>query len=136
MDTNQTPTYTGDIAAEKFDPTKEYTKENQEIVFSAEHHAIWADLFAGIHQPYLLEHLCHEYRVGLEYLQLDPLRIPSVAHLNERINPRSGWRIERTAVRYTLADDWYKKFSQRVFDHRLFTDARPDGVHARTGYVP
>jgi len=115
MDKNQTPAYTGDIAEQMIDPTQEYTKENQEIVFSAEQNAIWADLFAGIHQPYLLEHLCDEYHRGLELLQLDPQHIPSVAHLNERINPRSGWCIERTAVRYTLADDWYKKFANRIF---------------------
>ena len=39
-------------------------------------------------------------------------------HLNEHITPQTGWRIERTAVRYTLADDWYKSL-QRIF---LITD--------------
>ena len=120
MNKNQNPTvYTGDIADEHFDPTKEYTTENQEITFSAEQHGIWVDLFKGIHQPYLLEHLCREYRHGLGLLELDPLHIPTVAHLNKHITPRTGWRIERTAVRYTLADDWYKKFAQRIF---LITD--------------
>ena len=98
------PAYTGDIAAQQV-TAPEYSKENQELVFSDEQHAIWADLFAGVHQPYLLEHLCNEYIHGLELLQLDPRGIPTVTHLNERITPRSGWRIERTAVRYTLADE-------------------------------
>jgi len=144
MDKNQTPAYTGDIAEQVIDPTQEYTKENQEIVFSAEQNAIWADLFAGIHQPYLLEHLCDEYHRGLELLQLDPQHIPGVTHLNERINPRSGWRIERTAVRYTLADDWYKKFANRVFlitdylrtrDQMEFTP-EPDMFHDIFGHLP
>lgn len=145
MDKNQNvPVYTGDIAAEHIDPTREYTTENQELVFSADQHAIWADLYAGIHRPYLLEHLCNEYRRGLEYLQLDPQRIVTVAHLNERITPRSGWRIERTAVRYTLADDWYKKFAQRVFlitdylrtrDQMEFTP-EPDMFHDIFGHLP
>ena len=144
MDKNQTPAYTGDIAAQVIDPNQEYTKENQELVFTTEQHAIWADLFAGIRQPYLLEHLCDEYRLGLELLQLDPQRIPSVAHLNERINPRTGWRIERTAVRYTLADDWYKKFANRVFlitdylrtrDQMEFTP-EPDMFHDIFGHLP
>ena len=136
--------YTGDIVREEFDPTREYTAENQELVFSDEQHGIWADLFAGIHQPYLLEHLCHEYIKGLELLQLDPQRIPTVTHLNERITPRSGWRIERTAVRYTLADDWYKKFAQRIFlitdylrtrDQMEFTP-EPDMFHDIFGHLP
>ena len=59
------PTYTGDIAEQHNDPAHEYTAENQELVFSDEQHAIWAELFAGVHQPYLLEHLCQEYINGL-----------------------------------------------------------------------
>jgi phenylalanine-4-hydroxylase len=138
------PTYTGDIVAEQLDPSKEYTNENQEITFSDEQHAIWADLFAGIHQPYLLEHLCSEYLNGLALLRLNSYRIPTVAHLNEHINPRTGWRIERTAVRYTLADDWYKKFAQRIFlitdylrtrDQMEFTP-EPDMFHDIFGHLP
>jgi len=145
MNKNQNPTiYTGDIAEEHIDPAREYTAENQEIIFSEEQHAIWADLFAGIHRPYLLEHICHEFIDGLALLQLDPLRIPTVVHLNERINPRTGWRIERTAVRYTLADDWYKKFAQRIFlitdylrsrDQMEFTP-EPDMFHDIFGHLP
>ena len=77
-------------------------------------------------------------------VQLDPRRIPTVAHLNERIQPRTGWRIERTAVRYTLADDWYQKFARRIF---LITDylrsraemeftPEPDMFHDIFGHLP
>ena len=145
MDKDQSSAiYTGDIAAEKIDPKREYTTENQEIVFSDEQHGIWADLFAGIHQPYLLEHLCSEYMQGLENLQLDPLHIPKVTHLNEHITPRTGWHIERTVVRYTMADDWYKKFANHIFlitdylrtrDQMEFTP-EPDMFHDIFGHLP
>jgi len=145
MDKNQSSTiYTGDIAAEDIDPNKEYTTENQELVFSEDQHAIWADLFAGIHQPYLLEHLCREYIQGLDLLQLEPHHIPTVTHLNERITPRTGWHIERTVVRYTMADDWYKKFANRTFlitdylrtrDQMEFTP-EPDMFHDIFGHLP
>ena len=137
-------TYTGDIAKEAFDPTREYTADTQEITFTAEQHAIWADLYAGIHQTHFLEHICREFKDGLELLQLDPQRIPAVTHLNERIQPRTGWRIERTAVRYTLADDWYLKFAERVFlitdylrtrDQMSFTP-EPDMFHDIFGHLP
>ena len=136
--------YTGDIADQHIDPSQEYTTVNQEIVFSNEQHAIWADLFAGIHQTYLLEHVCNEFHTGLDQLKLDPIRIPTVAHLNERITPRTGWRIERTVVRYTQADDWYKKFAQRIFlitdylrtrDQMEFTP-EPDMFHDIFGHLP
>ena len=56
MTENQnSPAYTGDIAEQQLDPSKEYTEENQEIEFSGEQHAIWADLYAGIQQSHLLE---------------------------------------------------------------------------------
>ncbi len=137
------PIYTGDIAAQSLGG-QEYSSETQELHFTDEQHAIWADLFAGIHQSYLLEHICGEYKHGLDLLRLDPLHIPTVRHLNEQITPRTGWRIERTAVRYTLADDWYRKFAQRVF---LITDylrtreqmkftPEPDMFHDIFGHLP
>ncbi len=145
MTTNQnTPSYTGDIAEQHIDPAREYSTENQEIIFSEEQHAIWADLFAGIYQPYLMEHLCGEYKKGLGLLELDPYHIPTVAYLNDHITHLTGWRIERTVVRYTLADDWYKKFAQRIFlitdylrsrDQMEFTP-EPDMFHDIVGYLP
>lgn len=42
------PIYTGDIVEEHLDPAREYTSENQEIIFSEEQHEIWADLFAEL----------------------------------------------------------------------------------------
>jgi len=145
MTRNQTtPAYTGDIAEQHVDPSREYTAQNQEITFTDEQHAIWADLFAGIHQPYLLDHVCREFKHGLTLLQLDPLHIPTVQHLNDHITPRTGWRIERTAVRYTPADDWYKKFAQRIFlitdylrtrDQMEFTP-EPDMFHDIFGHLP
>jgi phenylalanine-4-hydroxylase len=145
MEKNQNPTvYTGDIAQQKVDPSREYTAETEELVFSEEQHAIWADLFTGIHRSAMLEHICNEFKHGLELLELDPLHIPTVAYLNEHITTRTGWRIERTAVRYTLADDWYKKFAQRIFlitdylrtrDQMEFTP-EPDMFHDIFGHLP
>lgn len=145
MTKNQNPpVYTGDIAEQHIDAAQEYTAGNQEITFSDEQHAIWADLFAGIHQSYLLEHICKEFKKGLGFLKLDPRRIPTVGHLNEHITPQTGWRIERTAIRYTLADDWYKMFAQRIFlitdylrsrEQMLFTP-EPDMFHDIFGHLP
>jgi phenylalanine-4-hydroxylase len=136
--------YTGDIVKEEQPLSKEYTSENQEIAFTEEQHSIWADLYAGIHQPYLMEHLCQEFLDGLELLDLDPLHIPTLVHLNEHIHPRTGWTIERTAVRYTLADDWYQKFARRIFlitdylrtrEQMVFTP-EPDMFHDIFGHLP
>jgi len=144
MTSNQDPIYTGDIAEQKIDSSKEYSSENQEISFSDEQHGIWADLYKGIDQPYLLEHICSEWVNGMELLQLNPKGISTVRHLIDHITPHTGWTIERTVVRYTMADDWYKKFKQRVF---LITDylrsreqmeftPEPDMFHDIFGHLP
>jgi phenylalanine-4-hydroxylase len=144
MTTNQKPLYTGDIAAQQIDPSQEYSAENQEIDFSPEQHAIWADLYAGVNRPYLMEHICQQFKDGLKLLELDPYHIPTVVDLNDHITSRTGWRIERTVVRYTLADDWYKKFAQRIFlitdylrsrDQMEFTP-EPDMFHDIFGHLP
>ena len=146
MTTNQKSVYTGDIApvGQHVDPSREYSAESQEIDFSSEQHAIWADLFAGVNQAYLMDHICQEYKDGLALVELDPKHIPTVAHLNARITPRTGWHIERTVVRYTLADDWYRKFAQRIFlitdylrdrDQMEFTP-EPDMFHDIVGHLP
>src|SRR6266496_4176954 len=145
MTKNQNPPpYTGDIAEQHIDSAREYSVESQEIAFSDEQHSIWTDLFAGIHQPYLLEHICQEFKDGLALLELDPRRIPTIAHVNDHITPRTCWHIERTVVRYTPADDWYKKFAQRIFlitdylrtrDQIEFTP-EPDMFHDIVGHLP
>lgn len=145
MSENQNPPfYTGDILESGQGLAQEYTAESQEIAFTSAQHAIWADLFAGIHQPYLMEHICHPFIEGLAALRLDPHRIPTIAYLNERIQPRTGWRIERTVVRYTAADDWYQKFARRIFmitdylrsrDQMEFTP-EPDMFHDIFGHLP
>jgi phenylalanine-4-hydroxylase len=136
--------YTGDIGAKELNAEREYTAATQEIDFSPEHHAIWADLFAGIYRPHFLEHICHKYAAGMARLKLDPKRIPTIATLNDRITPHTGWRIERTAVRYTPADDWYVKFAQRIFlvtdylrsrEQMAFTP-EPDMFHDIFGHLP
>ncbi len=136
--------YTGDIIDEILNREQEYTIDTQEIVFSPEQHEIWANLYTGIYKPHFLEHLCAEYIEGAALLQLDPYQIPTVAHLNQQIQPRTGWRIERTTVRYTKADDWYIKFARRIF---LITDylrrhseidftPEPDMFHDIFGHLP
>ncbi len=145
QDKDQQQTFnTGDIVESGQPHAREYTLENQEIPFSPEQHAIWADLFAGVHQPYFLEHLCRAYLDGAALLQLEPRRIPTVAYLNERIQPRTGWRIERTVVRYTPADAWYQKFARRIFMITDYLRSRaemeftpePDMFHDIFGHLP
>ena len=139
-----TTRYTGDIGETTLNREQEYTADTQEILFSEEQHAIWAELFSGVYRPDLQEHICEEFHHGFERLALNPDRIPTIGELNERITPHTGWKVERTTVRYTNADDWYLKFARRIF---LVTDylrsreqisftPEPDMFHDIFGHLP
>jgi phenylalanine-4-hydroxylase len=137
-------TYTGEIRQDIRSRAEEYTAQDQELEFTPEQHAIWQDLYTGVHLAHLGEHICAEWHDGMRLLELPAERIPTVEHLNSRITPRTGWRIERTVVRYTMADDWYRKFALRTFlitdylrtrDQMRFTP-EPDMFHDIFGHLP
>jgi phenylalanine-4-hydroxylase len=111
--------------------------------FSQESHDIWQALYQQ-QLPGIRAYACSDYLHGFEQLQLPEDHIPSLEHLNERITPRTGWRVERTGVRYTDAVPWYYKFNQRIF---LVTDymrsreelawtSEPDMFHDIFGHLP
>lgn len=135
---------TGEIQTDLRNASEEYTAANQEVQFSEEQHAIWADLFSGVYQPHITDHICKEWHQGMQRLALSPVRIPTIEHLNYHITPKTGWKVERTVVRYTMADDWYKKFRNRVFlvtdylrtrEQMAFTP-EPDMFHDIFGHLP
>lgn len=111
--------------------------------FPTELHEIWSALYRK-QLPGAQKYACQDYLDGFELLQLPADHIPSVDYLNTRITPRTGWRIERTAVRYTDAVPWYNKFKDRIF---LITDymrswdeidwtPEPDMFHDIFGHLP
>lgn len=111
--------------------------------FDVELHGIWGSLYKA-QLPQTMKYACSDYLLGFEQLELPADNIPSLEHLNDRITPRTGWRVERTAVRYTDAVPWYHKFKQRIF---LLTDymrnrdelawtPEPDMFHDIFGHLP
>lgn len=111
--------------------------------FTPEQHKTWAELYRR-QIPRIEKYACRDYLSGFEILALPAAEIPSEQFLNAAITPRTGWRIERTDVRYTDADEWYRKFDQRIF---LITDymrtweeldwtPEPDMFHDIFGHLP
>jgi phenylalanine-4-hydroxylase len=111
--------------------------------FSQELHDIWQALYRQ-QLPGVRAYACSDYLQGFELLALPEDRIPSLEYLNDRIPPRTGWRVERTGVRYTDAVPWYHKFSQRTFLVTDFMRSReelawtpePDMFHDIFGHLP
>ncbi len=112
-------------------------------VFSEEQHAIWAELFRR-QIPRVEKWAAKEYLEGFDLLQMPADSIPTLAYLNSRITPATGWTIVRTDVRYTDADEWYRQFDQK---HFLITNymrsweeidwtPEPDMFHDIFGHLP
>ncbi|MGA9533115.1 MAG: hypothetical protein WBR18_10395 [Anaerolineales bacterium] len=111
--------------------------------FSQEQHDVWRTLNAS-QTANLAGAVCSFYERGTEILELPADHIPSLAHLNRRIQPRTGWRVIRTAVRYSDAVPWYTQFSRKCF---MVTDymrtmreldftPEPDMFHDIFGHLP
>ena len=114
-----------------------------DVVFTAEQHKIWQTLYHKL-MPRVEQYACKDYLDGFELMQLADDHIPSVDEMNAQIMPRTGWRTERTSVRYTDAIPWYHKFNERIF---LITDflrsweeiewtPEPDVFHDVFGHLP
>ncbi len=115
----------------------------QDPEFTPEQHKTWAELFRR-QIPRIEAFACSDYLDGFSRLAMPTEDIPTVAHLNSRITPATGWTIEQTDVRYADADDWYRKFDQKIF---LITDymrsweeldwtPEPDMFHDIFGHLP
>lgn len=111
--------------------------------FNQDLHNIWQALYKQ-QLPGTSEYACEDYLNGFANLELPEDHIPTIKYLNEQITPRTGWRVERTHVRYTDAVPWYHKFNKRIF---LVTDymrsweeiewtPEPDMFHDIFGHLP
>jgi phenylalanine-4-hydroxylase len=124
-------------------PDQTIFEAGADVEFAPEQHEVWRQLFER-QAPPVSQHACREYLIGAENLRLPPDRIPSVQWLNERITPRTGWKVLRTTVRYSDAVQWYQHFSRKEFlitdyvrsgDELDFTP-EPDLFHDVFGHLP
>lgn len=122
----------------------QHTLQKQEdVLFSEKQHQIWAKLFKGVLLT-VMDHACSDWLVGFERLGLNPKRIPTIQELNEKMISATGWKTERTSVRYTDAIPWYGKFDQRIFlvtdflrsEKELAFTPEPDMFHDVIGHLP
>lgn len=119
------------------------TSSVQEREFTEDQHKIWATLYER-QLPRVKKYAHQDYLDGFEILDLPPDRIPTLAELNSKITPNTGWKTVRTDVRYTDAVPWYHHFERREFlvtnylrswDELDFTP-EPDMFHDIFGHLP
>ena len=115
----------------------------EDIDFTPVQHKTWAELFKR-QTPRVKQHACSEYLEGFEQIQLPAETIPTLDHLNSRITPATGWKVVRTEVRYSDAEDWYRFFERKEFLitnymrswEELDWTPEPDMFHDIFGHLP
>ncbi len=115
----------------------------EDIEFSPEQHKTWAELYRR-QLPKIQEHSSALYLEGFENLALPSGHIPTLDHLNSKIPEATGWRVVRTDVRFTDADEWYRFFDRHEFLitnymrswEELDWTPEPDMFHDVFGHLP
>lgn len=113
------------------------------MTFTAAQTRTWTKLY-DLLEPRVLAHGSQDYVTGFKQLDLPKDEIPSIAYLNEKITPATGWKAVRTSVRYSDAETWYREFAKKHFlvtdyireEKELEFTPEPDMFHDIFGHLP
>lgn len=130
------------VGDEKLVLSRPYLIEQDCAAYTPEQHAIWTELVSR-RMPQLEEHACAEYLDGFQQIGLQVDRLPVLADVSARLEPRTGWN--STAVSGFLpADAFFEMLAARRFPTTTWIRGRdameytpePDIFHDVFGHVP
>ena len=119
-----------------------YLIEQDYAAYSPEQHAVWTELVAHA-WPELERHAAREYLEGFSIIGLEPDRLPRLAAISARLEPRTGWNA--TPVNGFLpAPAFFEMLAARRFPTTTWLRSRdafeytpePDIFHDVFGHVP
>jgi len=124
------------VAAQSYLIKQEY--EN----YTAEQHAVWSELVRR-RLPQVEAYACEEYLDGLEIIGLRPDRLPNLASISARLEPRTGWNATPVSG-FLPADAFFEMLEARRFPTTTWLRSRdsldyipqPDIFHDVFGHVP
>jgi phenylalanine-4-hydroxylase len=122
--------------------SRSYLIEQDWEAYSAEQHEVWAEL-VNRQMPTLREHACREYLEGFEAIGLQNDRIPNLAQISKRLEPRTGWNSTPVSG-FLPADAFFEMLAARRFPtttwlrdrNSLAYTPEPDIFHDVFGHVP
>jgi phenylalanine-4-hydroxylase len=121
---------------------RSYLIEQDWAAYTPEQHAIWSELVSR-RMPQLEEHACTAYLDGFRQIGLQVDRLPELAKVSARLQPRTGWN--STAVSGFLpAAAFFEMLAARKFPTTTWIRSRdameytpePDIFHDVFGHVP
>ena len=119
-----------------------YLIEQDYAAYSAEQHAVWAELVSRA-WPELERHAAREYLEGFSIIGLEPDRLPRLAAISARLEPRTGWNATPVSG-FLPAAAFFEMLAARRFPTTTWLRSRdsleytpePDIFHDVFGHVP
>ena len=119
-----------------------YLIEQDWAGYTPEQHAIWSELVTR-RMPQLEEHACAAYLEGFEQIGLQVDRLPELAKVSARLQPRTGWRSTPVSG-FLPSDAFFEMLAARKFPTTTWIRSRdameytpePDIFHDVFGHVP
>ncbi|HUB28937.1 MAG TPA: phenylalanine 4-monooxygenase [Terracidiphilus sp.] len=110
--------------------------------YSDEQHGVWAEL-VGRRLPDLEEHAARAYLDGFEIIGLKRDRLPNLAAISARLEPRTGWNSTPVSG-FLPAPAFFEMLANRLFPTTTWLRSRdsleytpePDIFHDVFGHVP
>jgi phenylalanine-4-hydroxylase len=119
-----------------------YLIEQDWAAYTEEQHTIWSELVSR-RMPQLEEHACAAYLDGFEQIGLKVDRLPVLADVSARLEPRTGWNSTPVSG-FLPADAFFEMLAARKFPTTTWIRSRdameytpePDIFHDVFGHVP
>ena len=116
--------------------------EQDYAAYTAGQHAVWAELVSR-RMPQIRQHGAAEYLDGFEFLQLPYDRLPNLAAISARLEPRTGWRATPVSG-FMPGPAFFEMLAARRFPTTTWLRSRdsmeytpePDIFHDVFGHVP
>jgi phenylalanine-4-hydroxylase len=110
--------------------------------YTPEDHATWAELVRR-QQPQVERYACRQYLEGFEIIGLQKDRLPSLADISRKLNPRTGWSTTPISG-FLPAAAFFEMLAARMFPTTTYVRSResleytpePDIFHDVFGHVP
>jgi phenylalanine-4-hydroxylase len=119
-----------------------YLIEQKYAAYTDEQHGVWAELVGRV-LPELEKHAAREYLAGFEIIGLKPDRLPNLAAVSARLEPRTGWNSTPVSG-FLPAPAFFEMLAARRFPTTTWLRNResleytpePDIFHDVFGHVP
>jgi phenylalanine-4-hydroxylase len=110
--------------------------------YTEEQHKVWADLF-GRMQPQIERHAARAYLEGTEFIGIERDRLPNLAEISARLEPRTGWNSTPVSG-FLPAPAFFEMLAGRRFPTTTWLRSKdlleytpePDIFHDVFGHVP